>query len=267
MCIGMGCTNTNQTVLRNFFESPNLNAARMSVKTGDFIFEVGAPANEVWLIISGQIHVRQVSSDEQVRLIEIVGPGDWIGSASLARLSAHTLQTVAAAPSELLEAPAEKVLAALPHHPEVNQRIIRDLVAKLDIALRDSSSLVFNDCNHRLIATLLRFSQSAAATPVEGGISLRLTHSQLAQAVGVARETITLALTDLRRRHLLTTGRNQVIFNPDQLRDAARGPLGTDSTSPPEAPSRFDCAPAPWPDTGHDRPAPPAPRHSKAGSV
>ena len=51
---------------------------------------------------------------------------------------------------------------------------------------------------------------------------LRITHQQLAQAVGVARETVSLALTQLRQRNLLRTGRNQLFFNPDVLEKFSR---------------------------------------------
>jgi len=38
--------------------------------------------------------------------------------------------------------------------------------------------------------------------------------------VGVARETISLALAQLRRRTLLRTGRNQLTFQPQALRES-----------------------------------------------
>ena len=80
------------------------------------------------------------------------------------------------------------------------------------------ANLIFQDCNNRLIQTLIRFSHSAAATPAGDEVVLRITHHQLAQAVGVARETVSLALTQLRHRNLLRTGRNQLTFNPEALR-------------------------------------------------
>ena len=51
---------------------------------------------------------------------------------------------------------------------------------------------------------------------------LRITHQQLAQAVGAARETISLALTQLRQQKLLRTGRNQLFFNPEVLEKFSR---------------------------------------------
>jgi len=81
---------------------------------------------------------------------------------------------------------------------------------------------VFDDCNSRLLKALVRFSRSAAAMPHGDGVVLRITHEQLAQSIGVARETVSLALTQLRQQNLLRTGRNQLMFNPDSLRDFTR---------------------------------------------
>ena len=53
-------------------------------------------------------------------------------------------------------------------------------------AAHDAAALLaFDDCNQRLVQTLLRFSRTAAATPQEGGeVVLSITHQQLAQPVG-----------------------------------------------------------------------------------
>ncbi|HEY7087821.1 MAG TPA: helix-turn-helix domain-containing protein, partial [Tepidisphaeraceae bacterium] len=95
----------------------------------------------------------------------------------------------------------------------------RQLAAKLLTAHEEGSRLVFEDCNHRLVSVLLRFSRSAASTTRDDdSVVLRITHDQLAQAVGVARETVSLALTQLRQQNLLQTGRNQLVFSPEALR-------------------------------------------------
>jgi CRP-like cAMP-binding protein len=39
----------------------------------------------------------------------------------------------------------------------------------------------------------------------------------LAQAVGAARETISVCLTELRRQNIVSTGRNQLKFDPRRL--------------------------------------------------
>jgi CRP-like cAMP-binding protein len=121
----------------------------------------------------------------------------------------------------------ERLLAALVKNPANLVELNRQLASKLVNAHQEASRLVFEDCNQRLISALLRFSKSAASAPCDDGVVLRITHEQLAQAVGVARETVSLALTQLRQQNLLQTGRNQLVFNPDALRKASFGQFRT----------------------------------------
>ena len=45
-----------------------------------------------------------------------------------------------------------------------------------------------------------------------------MTHSELAQAIGAARETVSICLMELRRENLVETKRNRVIYDPQRLR-------------------------------------------------
>src|SRR5205814_5594537 len=126
----------------------------------------------------------------------------------------------------------EKLLEVLKRHPEALVELNRQLASKVQSARDEAASLIYQDCNDRLIHTLVRFSESAAAAPHDDGVVLRITHQQLAQAVGVARETISLALTQLRRQNVLRTGRNQLFFNPDVLRTFGQRHPASDEPEP-----------------------------------
>ncbi len=96
--------------------------------------------------------------------------------------------------------------------------VSRQLAQKLTAYREDAGGLVFEDCHHRLIRTLVHLSEGPAASPSADGVVVHITHQQLAQKVGVARETVSLALAQLRRRNLLRTGRNQLFFQPQNLK-------------------------------------------------
>ena len=206
-------------LLAQAFQDPSLDARRVSVAAGDVIFEAEDTPQTVYFIHSGQVRLYQVAPHGEERLVEILGPGDWFGMAALAGMNRSNVRAVAAVSSIISQMPAEKLLAALKQRPEALVELNRQLTHKLQAARDEASSLIFQDCNDRLIQTLLRFSDSAAAAPQENGIVLRITHQQLAQAVGVARETVSLALTQLRLRNVLRTGRNQLFFDPQVLKD------------------------------------------------
>ena len=201
---------------------PSLEARQVEATTGTVLFEPTTPARHVFFVNSGQVRVYQPGPENSARLLEILGPGDWFGVAALAGAPTYGNRAVAVSSVVVSEVPAEKWLGLLSEQPAVATEWVGRLAGKLVAAREDAACLVFDDCNQRLIKTLLQFSRSAAAMPHPEGVVLRITHQQLAQAVGAARETISLALTQLRQQKLLRTGRNQLFFNPDVLEKFGR---------------------------------------------
>jgi CRP/FNR family transcriptional regulator len=190
----------------------------MSVAAGTVLYTSSAEARNIYFIHRGQVRTYRVSNDEGGRLHDILGPDEWCGEAALARHATYDEQAVAVVESVVSEVPAERVLSLIAQQPRLAGEVIRQLTNKLLAAREDAAGLVFEDCHRRLLKALLRFSRSAAASPHADGVVLHITHEQLAQAVGVARETVSLALTQLRHKNVLRTGRNQLTFNPERLR-------------------------------------------------
>lgn len=214
-----------------------LDGRQVELTAGTVVHEPADAAESVYLVHSGQVRICQIGPDgKSVRLIEILGADDWFGAAALAHTRTYGTRAVAVTKAVLSAVPADRWHAALASSPEVAVEVIGHLARKLHAAHEDAARLVFEDCNGRLVKALLRFSRSAAATRREDGdVVLRITHQQLAQAVGAARETISLALTQLRRRDLLKTGRNQLFFNPDVLRRVCLGEAGQQRPAAPVA--------------------------------
>jgi len=205
----------------DLLNNPALRAQRRPVTAGQVIFEPTDAAENLYFIETGQVRVFQVGPDEYGRLLEILGPNDWFGVAALARAPRHGTRAIATTNAFVWEVPAQALLTLLPTRPHAMLDLLTRLAAKFQDSVDEAGELVFDDCNKRLIKTLVRFSHTVAASPHEAGVVLRITHEQLAQAVGVARETVSLALTQLRRQNLLRTGRNQLFFNPDALKSFA----------------------------------------------
>lgn len=212
------------TAWESLLQDPCIEARRQELESGSVLFDVARSADTLYFIHRGQVRLYQYAADGSERLIEIFGAGEWVGAEALAGRAAHGQRAVAVGAATVTEVPAARLVARLGQHPHVAVQLVRRLAEKVQQAREDAGQLVFDDCNGRLLKTLLRFSASAAATPVEDGVVLHITHQQLAQAVGVARETVSLALTQLRQRKLLRTGRNRLMFDPEVLeRFASRG--------------------------------------------
>jgi len=190
---------------------------RVTVIPRGALYEPTDAARDVFVILDGQIRTQQVGTGTSRRLVEILGPGDWCGTGALTGSEAYGERAEAALDSTAAAIPVELLVAELKNQPDAAIELIRQMAQKLASFREEAAGLVFDDCKSRLVRTLQRLSDSPAASRTGDAVTLRITHQQLAQAVGVARETVSLALSQLRRRNLLRTGRNQLMFNPDEL--------------------------------------------------
>lgn len=199
------------------FADPAVGGRQIEYTSGAVVFEQGSEATYVYFILRGQVRLYQEGPDGASRLLEILGPGQWFGSSALSESRKSHAKAVVIGKTSLTQIPVNGVLDAVARSPEAAVQLIKQLANGVQAAREDAARLVFNDCNERLVKTLVRFSRSAAATPHDDGVVLHITHEQLAQAVGVARETVSLALTEMRLKNLVRTGRNQLTFNPDAI--------------------------------------------------
>jgi len=208
--------------LRELF-GPLHGASRRVVGANEYIHQADSPADHVYYIERGEVRLHQPGPDGSSRLVQILGPGDWIGVAALAGSATCDKNAQAVTQATVVEVPVGQFLHTLERQPGAAVMFIRQVAAQLHTASHNAARFVFDDCERRILKTLVDFSRTAAASPIEGGdeVTLRITHHQLAQAIGVARETVSLALTKLRRQNLVRTGRNRLVFNPLALQEFA----------------------------------------------
>lgn len=208
--------------LEALFANPAIGGRQVTYAIGSIICEEDHPATDMYYVHKGQVRLHRTGSDGSSLLLEILGVGQWFGVASVAGNPCCGVRAIAVAPSTVTRASAAAVMEHVRTSPESALAMIKEIAARQCAAYEDAARLVFDDCNSRLVKTLLRFSDTAAASKREaidgGGVVLRITHQQLAQAVGVARETVSLALTQLRKQNMIRTGRNQLFFDPDVLK-------------------------------------------------
>jgi CRP/FNR family transcriptional regulator len=195
---------------------------RVELAAGQVVHESNDPADVFYVIESGEIRLYDAGGDRTARLLDILGANEWFGSEALASLPTYHKRAIAMSRSVVWAVPADDLRKAVTEHGELAWSLIETVARRLKQAWSDGSLLAFEDCRMRLIKTLLRFSKSPAARRSADGVVLCITHAQLAQAVGAARETVSLCLTELRQQNIIRTGRNQLTFEPEVLQRAMK---------------------------------------------
>jgi CRP/FNR family transcriptional regulator len=211
----------SRSQLNDLFASSQVGAEGIELARGATIYAQGDAAEHLYFIHHGQVRLYQIGADGAERLVEILGPGEWFGCAALSERTTYVTQATAATQAQLSKVSASRLMEFVAHNPAAVVQMVQQLANVVQAAREEAAKLVFQDCNSRLVDAMIRFSHSAAATQQGDNTVLHLTHEQLAQAVGAARETISLALTEMRHKNLVRTGRNRLIFNREALRSFA----------------------------------------------
>ena len=81
------------------FADPLVGGRQVELVSGATVFEQGADAAHLYFIQRGQVRLYQEGPDGASRLLEILGPGQWFGSAALSESHLYHAKAVASASS------------------------------------------------------------------------------------------------------------------------------------------------------------------------
>jgi CRP-like cAMP-binding protein len=111
-------------------------------------------------------------------------------------------------------------------HPDIAQAIIRGLGARLRHLVHVAETRAFRDVAARLAMLLADYAERSGSTTGDGVVlKLDRTQEELALEIGTARESVSRAMKQLRRKGLITSlgGARLRIPDVEELRAMARG--------------------------------------------
>lgn len=191
-------------------------------RSRQYIYHQGDPARSAYLIESGMVKLARLTDDAREMILEFLGPGEVFGAVDFAErptteefaqaLEPTTVQVVRRPDFEAL---AERRPAMLVAVGRMLGRRSRSLVVRL-------SDMVSKDAQNRLADLLDRLADHFGI-PTEEGVAFpgRLTHVDLGNYIGSARETVTEALSVFAREQLIARKGRRIIL-PARLRERRR---------------------------------------------
>jgi len=189
--------------------------------TEQSLFHEGDDPGSLYVILSGHVHIRTVTPAGKFVHVAERGPGDQIGELALLDGAPRMADAITATPCEVLVLSRVAFLRSLEDNPKIALAIMCSLAERLREAARRLSLLEQQDVPGRVASLLVEQMESSGQKLPTGEIRLGLvrTHQQLADQIGAARESVTRALGELKRRHILRTeGRRLIIIDPKKLR-------------------------------------------------
>lgn len=164
------------------------------------------------LVVSGLIRAALASFDGRRIAVCYLHRGDLAG---LARLTGrrYPLSFETVTDCRLLRLDEQAFDNLRWHHAEIGVSVAEQLNRHIDDILRDTSLAAFGHVRDRVLRHLL----ALAVNEPTGQTSCRITHQELADAVGSARETVTRTVSELKAEGLLQGDHGQLVI-PDPQR-------------------------------------------------
>jgi CRP/FNR family cyclic AMP-dependent transcriptional regulator len=189
--------------------------ARKQFKPGDTVYPSSVKSGTLFLLKSGRVQVTRTAANGQVHGVKTLDPGTIFGDApALGQSMFGTTATATEATKVIVITPAdfEKLAAS---SPEMVINILRKVGSRLVEADRQHEQAAFQPVAGRIAAMLL-------ANADKGGNVTGQTQQQIAETLGVYRETVTNAIGEMKAEKVISVGRKRItIQDAERLRKMA----------------------------------------------
>lgn len=189
-----------------------------TVPRNNYLFYQDDPGDAAFVVRTGEIAILVATSDGRELVINELGPGECFGELALLTNAPRSASALARKDSEIILLPRNEFLNELEHQPKLMRHILEITAQRLRASTDRERALAFFDAPSRLARVLLELDRAAS----DKGY-LTLSQDELAQHVGVARQTTAKILGQWRRAGWLLTGRGKVVlFDRAALRKRAQ---------------------------------------------
>lgn len=177
-------------------------------RRGAMLLVQGARDEIAGVILEGRVKVTLDTADGREVVLAVLGPGDLLGEfeAIEPEVVGRHASNVALEPVECRVFAADDLRRFLVAHPAAAIELLRLTIRKLCTADQRRVDATTLDASHRLA----HFLVERADAQREPELDIALTQEELASLIASSRESVVRALTALRTRGLIETGRRQI---------------------------------------------------------
>ncbi|MDQ0159319.1 Crp/Fnr family transcriptional regulator [Alkalibacillus salilacus] len=190
-------------------------ANQREMKKGNVVFHQGEVRDAVFFVISGLIKVYKVSENGQEQVINFIHSNDMFPHVGFFDDSPYPATAVTLTDTHLLAIPIEAFENLLIQKPKISIKVMRVMGKKiLDLQSRVqqiSTQTVFE----RTVSMLIQLTNELGESDTNGEITVNLpiTNTDLANMVGVTRESVNRTFNQLKKSNIITYNRNYVIVH------------------------------------------------------
>lgn len=194
---------------------------------GEHLYTAGEPAEHLFVIASGQAKVYRSTAEGQEVVVDLLAPGDLAGGLHTLGQPAYPETLEALTTVCALRIGTGAFDEVLTEFPSVALRVLQDVAAQLGRARATVTEQATGSVLERVAATLLRLADKFGQPGAEGVlIQLPLSRADLAGLTGSSTETVSRAMSQLRKDGIIDSGRRWTAIRDRERLEALAGQPG-----------------------------------------
>ncbi len=172
---------------------------------GSILFQENDPADAVWFLREGKVRLSKSSPDGKELVLNIRKAGDLFAEVALFRKTVYPATAEMMEDGEVVLIRNQELEKIVMQYPEVGISIIQIMGERLHLAQSKLRDVALYGKLGALSATLLRLAKEYGVETNDGiTIDLNLTHQELANFIGAARENVNRMMSTLEKANILT---------------------------------------------------------------
>ncbi len=190
------------------------------IRRRDVIYLPGDPGDSLFFVNVGRIKISKVTRDGKALTLGYYDPPELFGETCLTAGEPREEMAEAMEDSLLTEISRGRFEDLLKQHGRLGFQMTK-LLAKRRLDLENKlETLVFRDVTSKLAELLLELAKEHGIEDARGTlVALKITHQELANLIGSTRETVSLTLSQFKKKKLICTeGRRVIISDIESLR-------------------------------------------------
>ena len=178
------------------------------------VYLPGDPGDSVYFVNGGRVKVSKVTRDGREITLFYLGPGEIFGENSLFHEGPR---------KEMVETADDSLVTLIPKQlmekflSRGSKKFLLELFKVISARRREvehrMQHLLFRDVSAKLAELILDLAKEYGVEEPDGvRVALKITHQEMANLIGSTRETVSLTLSQFRKKELIRLHRRQVII-------------------------------------------------------
>ncbi len=198
-------------------------AHEVRVHRGQVLFGEGEPADALWVVREGKVHIIKSGPDGREIVLEVVVPGELFGAVVAIQGRPYPAAAIATEDGSVWRLPASVARDFCQRYPTLRNAIMEHVTARLRDAHDRLRSVALERVEQRLARALLALAPKIGANN-NGHTLLTVTRQELADMTGTTVESAIRVTSRWHSDGLIGSARNQIeLLDMPRLQIIARG--------------------------------------------